>query len=57
MVETEPFVQPEETVDWDELSGNAIKDRFNEQLSFTRYVPRDRKLATIAKELRKDKST
>ncbi len=56
VVETEPFVQPEETVDWDELSGNAIKDRFNEQLSFTRYVPRDRKLATIAKELRKGKS-
>ncbi|PVX66472.1 UNVERIFIED_ORG: transglutaminase-like putative cysteine protease [Nocardia globerula] len=52
VVETEPFVAPEEKVGWDELAGNSIKDRFNEQLSFTDYVPRDEKFTAIAEELR-----
>src|SRR5699024_2913889 len=52
VVETEPFVAPEEKVGWDELAGNPIKDRFNEQLSFTNYVPRDEKFTAIAEELR-----
>ncbi|MGC0363354.1 transglutaminase-like putative cysteine protease [Rhodococcus sp. 27YEA15] len=56
VVETEPFADPEEKVDWGELVGEAVRDRFNEQLSFTRYVPADRKLAAIAKELRKGRN-
>lgn len=53
VVETEPFSAPEESVDWDELAGPAVTDRFNEQLSNTEYAPRHRKLDAIARDLRK----
>ncbi|MGY0497281.1 transglutaminase family protein [Nocardia sp. FBN12] len=51
VVETEPFAEPTEELSWDELSGGRVIDRFDEMLSPTAYVPRDRKLSTVARQL------
>ena len=51
VVETEPFAEPTEELTRDELQGGRIIDRFDEMLSPTAYVPRDRKLATVARQL------
>ncbi|MFD4353488.1 transglutaminase domain-containing protein [Nocardia sp. NPDC058519] len=51
VVETEPFAEPAEELSWDELQGGRVIDRFDEMLSPTAYVPRDRKLATVARQL------
>ncbi|GAD87217.1 transglutaminase family protein [Nocardia asteroides] len=51
VVETEPFAEPTEELSWDELRAGRIVDRFDEMLSPTAYVPRDRKLATVARQL------
>ena len=53
VVETEPFSAPPESWTWGELRADSSLDRFDELLSPTRYVPRDRKLATVAKQLAK----
>lgn len=51
VVETEPFIGPAEQLTWDELRSDAVTDRFDELLVPTVYVPRDRKLATVARQL------
>ncbi|WP_194828698.1 transglutaminase family protein [Nocardia sp. XZ_19_231] len=51
VVETEPFAEPAEELSWDELQGGRVIDRFDEMLSPTAYVPRDRKLSTVARQL------
>ncbi|MFD6400347.1 transglutaminase domain-containing protein [Nocardia sp. NPDC060249] len=51
VVETEPFAEPSEELSWDELQGGRVIDRFDEMLSPTAYVPRDRKLSTVARQL------
>ena len=51
VVETEPFAEPTEELSWDDLRRGPIVDRFDEMLSPTSYVPRDRKLATVARQL------
>ncbi|MFI5502515.1 transglutaminase domain-containing protein [Nocardia asteroides] len=51
VVETEPFAEPTEELSWDELRAGRIVDRFDEMLSPTAYVPHDRKLATVARQL------
>ncbi|MFC8383444.1 MULTISPECIES: transglutaminase family protein [unclassified Nocardia] len=51
VVETEPFAEPTEELSWDELQGGRVVDRFDEMLSPTAYVPRDRKLSTVARQL------
>ncbi|MBC7300895.1 MAG: transglutaminase family protein [Nocardia sp.] len=51
VVETEPFAEPTEELSWDELQGGRVIDRFDEMLSPTAYVPRDRKLSTVARQL------
>ncbi|MFC4127559.1 transglutaminase family protein [Nocardia rhizosphaerae] len=51
VVETEPFAEPAGELSWDDLRGGRIADRFDEMLSPTAYVPRDRKLSTVAKQL------
>lgn len=56
VVETEPFWEPEEKADWDELASPPLTDRFNEQLSNTTFVPRSRKLDTIARDLCKGRT-
>ncbi|WP_410875017.1 transglutaminase family protein [Nocardia sp. A7] len=51
VVETEPFAEPTEELSWDDLQGGRVIDRFDEMLSPTAYVPRDRKLSTVARQL------
>ncbi|MFB7878558.1 transglutaminase domain-containing protein [Nocardia sp. NPDC056064] len=51
VVETEPFAEPAGELTFDDLRGGRIVDRFDEMLSPTAYVPRDRKLATVARQL------
>ncbi|AFT99831.1 transglutaminase family protein [Nocardia brasiliensis] len=53
VVETEPFAGPAEELDWDELRAGHIADRFDEMLAPTVFVPADRKLAGIARQLAK----
>ncbi|GGK63735.1 transglutaminase-like protein [Nocardia camponoti] len=51
VVETEPFSGPADELSFDELHEDRVIDRFDEMLSPTNYVPRDRKLASVAKQL------
>ncbi|OMC13305.1 hypothetical protein A5735_12640 [Mycolicibacter heraklionensis] len=55
VVETEPDIYPEdaEPVDWDDLAGEYVVDRFNELLTHTAYVPRNRTLTATARRLTK----
>ncbi|WP_228002307.1 transglutaminase family protein [Nocardia australiensis] len=53
VVETEPFASPAEELSWEQLRSESIGDRFDEMLSATTYVPRNRKLDTIARQLAK----
>ncbi|MBF6212069.1 transglutaminase family protein [Nocardia puris] len=50
VVETEPFTGPAEELSWEELRADHVADRYDELLQPTAYVPRDRKLATIARQ-------
>ncbi len=51
VVETEPFAGPAAELSWEELSSDAVVDRFDELLTPTDYVPRDRHLTTVARQL------
>lgn len=51
VVETEPFAGPAEQWSWDDLQSDQVRDRFDELLTPTHYVPHDRKLATVARGL------
>ncbi|KAA0023174.1 transglutaminase family protein [Antrihabitans cavernicola] len=53
VVETDPFAEPAEAWSWEDLRGDLSLDRFDELLSHTTYVPKDRKLASVAKQLTK----
>lgn len=53
VVETEPFAPPAESWSWDDLRSELPQDRYYELLTPTKYVPRDRKLNTVAKQLAK----
>ncbi|MBY6708411.1 MULTISPECIES: transglutaminase family protein [unclassified Rhodococcus (in: high G+C Gram-positive bacteria)] len=54
VVETDAFVPPEETLDWEDLAADPVVDRFNELLGHSTYVPRNRQLTSVAKKLAKD---
>lgn len=56
VVETEPGERPpaDELVNWDDLHSEYVEDRYDEMLSHTAYVPRNRQLATTARRLAKD---
>lgn len=56
VVETDGSPRPDEQVTWKELASERITDWFNEALSNTRYVPQDKELIGMAKDLRKGKS-
>ena len=45
VVETDQGEMPEEKVSWDDLSAEAVIDRFDEMLSPTDYVPASRRIA------------
>ncbi|MQY26549.1 transglutaminase family protein [Nocardia aurantia] len=51
VVETEPDGGPTEELAWEKLQTEEIIDRFDELLEPTEYVPRDRRLATVARQL------
>jgi transglutaminase-like putative cysteine protease len=53
VVETADALAPARSATWDELHGDAIRDRYTETLEFTGYVGRDRELAKVAKALRR----
>ncbi|WP_040768724.1 transglutaminase family protein [Tsukamurella sp. 1534] len=54
VVETDAPEEAEETIAWEELGTDQVRDRYDEVLGFTDYVPRHRKLATQARKLVKD---
>ncbi|AEF39602.1 transglutaminase family protein [Hoyosella subflava] len=56
VVETDGSTRPEEKVTWKELATDRVTDWFNEALSNTRYVPYDKELIGVAKELKKGKA-
>lgn len=51
VVETEMSGPPDGVVEWDDLRSEPIRDRFDELLVPTVYVPSDRDLARLAREL------
>ncbi|MBF6150401.1 transglutaminase family protein, partial [Nocardia nova] len=51
VVETEPFASPEEELPWERLRSEPVVDRYDELLTATGYVPRDRRLGTVARQL------
>lgn len=55
VVETEVGHRPDEEdqVAWDEINGEAIKDRYDEMLSYTEFVARNRQLLSTAKKVTK----
>lgn len=53
IVETDVLPTPEEVLDWEELAAPRITDRYDEWLSSSHYVPRDRTLAGLARKLSK----
>lgn len=53
VVETEPFAGPAEELSWEQLRNEQLADRFDEMLAPTTFVPHDRKLAAVAKQLSK----
>ncbi|WP_068269250.1 transglutaminase family protein [Aldersonia kunmingensis] len=57
VVETEPFTPPtDDEWDWVDLRSGPLTDRYDELLTPTNYVPRDRKLAAVARQLSKGAS-
>lgn len=53
VVETDAFTVPEEPLGWDDLDAYAVKDRFDELLGHSTYVPLNRQLTAVAKRLSK----
>jgi transglutaminase-like putative cysteine protease len=55
VVETEAGQRPDEEdqVSWDDINGEAIKDRYDEMLSYTEFVARNRQLLSTAKKVTK----
>ncbi|WP_131733194.1 transglutaminase family protein, partial [Gordonia paraffinivorans] len=55
VVETEPGprVPEDELATWDDLNSEEVKDRYDEMLSYTEYVPRNRQLIAAAKRVAK----
>jgi transglutaminase-like putative cysteine protease len=55
-VETSDVVEPIRTGNWADLREENLVDRYTELLEPTTYVPKDRELAAVARELRKGKT-
>ena len=53
VVETDKGEMPEEKVGWDDLSTEAVIDRFDEMLSPTDYVPASRRIQAVGKRIAK----
>lgn len=55
VVETEYGEPPESRYDWDHYEDANFKDKYNEMLSFSEYIPYEKALAEIAENLKADK--
>ena len=53
VVETDKEEMPEETLGWDDLSSEAVIDRFDEMLSPTDYVPASRRIRAVGRRIAK----
>ncbi len=53
VVETDSGELPEEKVSWDDLSSEAVIDRFDEMLSPTDYVPASRRIQAVGRRIAK----
>ncbi|WP_238419941.1 transglutaminase family protein [Gordonia sp. 'Campus'] len=55
VVETDRGVRPAEDdqVSWDDINSEAVKDRYDEMLSYTQFVARNRQLLSTAKKVTK----
>jgi len=53
VVETEETAVPDEAIGWDELRSEENRDRYDEVLLPSRYVPADRGLARVARQIAK----
>jgi transglutaminase-like putative cysteine protease len=53
VVETGAEEEPVRTGTWADLRADALVDRYTEFLDWTAYVPRDRELAAVARELKR----
>src|SRR6185503_8067557 len=53
VVETGELVSPVDGASWADMRAADVKDRYAEFLEWTGYVPKNRELAAIARELRK----
>ncbi|WAC56005.1 transglutaminase family protein [Gordonia sp. SL306] len=53
VVETEAGERPSEKVTWDEIRGGYVADRYDEMLSYTTYVCKNRQLSSAATRLAK----
>ncbi len=53
VVETDEGEMPEDKVGWDDLSSEAVIDRFDEMLSPTDYVPASRRIQAVGRRIAK----
>ncbi|WP_439029356.1 transglutaminase family protein [Gordonia terrae] len=55
VVETDRGARPsgEDQVSWDDINSEAVKDRYDEMLSYTEFVARNRQLLSTAKKVTK----
>ncbi|NLG56109.1 MAG: transglutaminase family protein [Rhodococcus sp.] len=56
VVETEPFTAARDSIDWEGLADARVRDRFDEQLTYTTYAPRSAELAEVAAQLSADRT-
>ncbi len=54
VVETDRGEFPEEKVSWDDLSSEAVIDRFDEVLSATGYTPASKRIVRVGQKIAKD---
>ncbi len=54
VVETDRGEMPEEKVSWDDLSSEAVIDRFDEVLSATDYTPASKRIVRVGQKIAKD---
>ncbi|AQT79501.1 hypothetical protein B1R94_09785 [Mycolicibacterium litorale] len=54
VVETEKPEPPAESVSWDELASEAVRDRFDEVLGPTHYTPASRRIERVGKRIAKE---
>jgi transglutaminase-like putative cysteine protease len=54
VVETDKGELPDEKISWDDLTSEAVIDRFDEVLSPTRYTPASKRIARVGQKIAKE---